>query len=148
MPCPRTVLLSACLDPEWTGPRRQLITRHVQTCPLCAAELDVLRALSADLQALPSPVLEHDFSRPYTAPPPARHDLWSWIGRRWVAWMPLGLTAAASLLVGVGLADVSWTPVASSRPAAVDMRLSLFNPVPPGGLCAAAELCGTPKERS
>ncbi|WP_323018639.1 zf-HC2 domain-containing protein [Castellaniella sp.] len=149
MPCPRTALLSACLDPEWIGARRELMTAHVQRCPICAAELNVLRALSAELQALPSPALGQDFSRPYAAAPSARRRVWpSRAWQRWRTWMPLGVTAAASLMAGVGLADLSWTPVAPSRPVAVEMRLGLFSPVPPGGLCAAAELCGTPKEPS
>lgn len=148
MPCPRTVLLSAFLDSEWTGPRRTLIAAHVRTCPICAAELSDLRALSSELQALPDPVLEQDFSRRYAARPSVRRSAWAWIARCWNTWMPVGLTAAASLLVGVGLADLSWEPVTPQRPVAVDLRLDLFNPVPPGGLCAAAELCGTPKDRS
>lgn len=148
MPCPRTVLLSACLDPGWSGRRRALIDAHVRTCPLCAVELDALRALSADLHALPSPVLAQDFSHRYTAPPSVRRRGWWRLGEHWGAWMPVGLTTAASLLVGVGLADLSWAPTVSSPPTIMAMRLDLFNPVPPGGLCAAAELCRTPKEPS
>lgn len=149
MPCPRTVLLSACLDPEWTGPRRTLMTAHIRICPVCAAELEALRGLSAELHALPSPVLEQDFSREYATKPAVRRRGWlSRVGQGWRAWAPLGLTATASLLAGVGLADLSWAPVVATQPVVADMRLDLFSPVPPGGLCAAAELCGTSKEQS
>jgi len=145
MPCPRTVLLSACLDPGWTGRRRALIVAHVRTCPVCAAELDALRSLSDGLRALPSPVLDVDLSRWHRTVP-----LFAWL-RKWRdgwAWVPASLAVTASLLAGISLGNLPATPAASAQPVEVAFRLDLFNPVPPGGLCVAAGLCGVPQERT
>lgn len=147
MPCPRTVLLSACLDPEWTGRRRALIQAHVVNCPVCAAELQALRTMTADLRALPDPDRAPDFSQAWH-PAPARRRRWAWFGRDILqAWLPTGAVAAASLAVGIGLANWSW-PVANPAQPQVSMaRLDVFGTAPPGGLCAAG-LCGSPKERT
>lgn len=144
MPCPRTVLLSACLDPEWTGQRHALIMAHLRTCQICAAELDSLRCLSAGLRALPSPLLDKDLSCGRAAPRFVWHPGW----RGWLAWVPASVAVAASLLAGVGLGNLSGSPGVPAQSVSVAVRLDFFDPVPPGGLCIAADLCETMQEQS
>lgn len=153
MPCPRTLLLSACLDPECAGRRRSLILAHVRSCPICAAELDALRSLSDDLRALPDPGGAPDASRGWQMPPaagqrrPSRDRSW-WNGSAWWMRLPAGLAVAASLAAGVGLANWSLPMAGPGRSLAAAARLDTFDPVPPGGLCAAGGLCGITQERT
>jgi anti-sigma factor RsiW len=144
-------LLSACLDPEWTGRRRDLIQAHVAGCPVCAAELEALRSLTASLRELPDPVAAPDFSRSWRPVPTGRRGparsirdvLQSWLG-----WLPAGMAVTVSLVAGMGLANWSWPEASPAQPQAAMARLEVFSPVPPGGLCAAGGLCGFPKERT
>ncbi|WP_298014616.1 hypothetical protein [uncultured Castellaniella sp.] len=153
MPCPRTLLLSACLDPECAGPRRSLILAHVRSCPICAAELDALRCLSDDLRALPDPEGAPEAFRAWRMRPdagrrdPSRRRSWRQ-GAFWWMRLPAGLAVAASLAAGVGLANWSLPAAGSARSVAAAARLDVFDAVPPGGLCAAGGLCGTPQERT
>ncbi|GAA0236723.1 hypothetical protein GCM10009125_27040 [Castellaniella daejeonensis] len=151
MPCPRTVLLCASLDPEWTGRRRELIQAHVAACPVCAAELRAIRAMTAGLKALPDPGGSPDVSRAWHPAPAGRRKAPASFGdavRSWLGWLPAAMAVTASLAAGIGLADWSWPGGPPVRPEAPMARLDAFGPVPPGGLCAAAGLCGTPKENT
>ncbi len=153
MPCPHTLLLSASLDPECTDRRRSQILGHVRSCPICAAELAVLQCLSADLRALPDPGGASDLSGAWKAPPAvfsrgrSRWKFWR-DGSSWWTRLPAGLAVAASLAAGVGLADWSLPVAAPAQSLAVTARMDSFDPVPPGGLCAAAGLCGTTRGRT
>ncbi|MGX5659557.1 anti-sigma factor family protein [Castellaniella ginsengisoli] len=150
MPCPRTVLLSACLDPEWTGRGRALIQAHVAVCPVCAAELETLGAMTAALRALPDPAGAPDLSRAWQPAAAGRRVMvrpFREAMRAWLGWVPAGLAVTASLAAGIGLASWSW-PAASPVPSLAAMaRFDAFGPVPPGGLCAA-RLCETLKEKT
>ena len=151
MPCPRTVLLSACLDPDWTGRRRDLIQAHVAGCPVCAAESQALLAMIVDLKALPDPVAVPDFSRSWQSASVGRRIAvrpFRDVLRAWLGWLPAAMAVTASLAVGIGLANWSWPAESPARPDVSMARLDAFSPVPPGGLCAAAGLCGTLEERT
>ena len=145
MPCPRTVLLSAYLDRACTERRAMLIGAHVQACPACAAELFALQRLSGELRELPDPPLGLDLAARYSSrPTPRRAPAW----RPWLGWSPAGLAIAAALAMGVGLGAL---PPPSGSPSDHGVRtvsLRVFDPVPPGGLCAAAGLCNTSKEQT
>ncbi|MER1967910.1 zf-HC2 domain-containing protein [Castellaniella sp. GW247-6E4] len=143
MPCPRTVLLSAYMDHACTERRRALIGAHVLACPVCAAELSALRQLCGELRGLQDPPLDLGIARQYR-PQPAAPRLSAW--RLWLGWSPAGLAIAAALAAGLGLGAL---PPAASPSGSVVWTASLrvFDPVPPGGLCAAG-LCNPPKEQT
>jgi len=150
MPCPRTVLLSACLDPEWTGRGRALIQAHVAVCPVCAAELETLRAMTGALRTLPDPAEAPDlshFRHPATAGRRVMVRPFREAMRAWLGWLPAGVAVTASLAAGIGLASWSWPAANPAPPQASLARFDAFGPVPPGGLCAA-RLCETLKEKT
>lgn len=148
MPCPRTEDLSLWIDQVLPPPDSSRLQDHLQTCAVCAQQLQALRVLRAELQALPSATLDAQFAarlqerlRPRSAPasraPRSPWRLWSGYG---LHWLPTGLSATAAWACGV------WLGVAllgggtlTTRPASGVVRV--FDPMPPGGLCAAAELC-------
>lgn len=144
MPCPRTVLLSAYLDRACTERRAMLIGVHVRSCPACAAELSALQRLSDELRELPDPPLDLDLAVRYS-PWPASRRAPAW--RLWLGWSPAGLAIAAALAMGVGL-GVLPPPGSPSDPGVRTASLRVFDPVPPGGLCAAAGLCNPSKEQT
>ncbi|WP_368639872.1 zf-HC2 domain-containing protein [Castellaniella ginsengisoli] len=152
MPCPRTRLLCACLDPEWAGRRRALVEAHVARCPICEAELEALRSMTAGLRALPDPAGAPDVARSWRPAPagrrPARRRSFTDILLAGLGWLPAGAAVTASLAVGIGMADQTWPAAAPASPPASMARLDVFGPVPPGGLCAAGGLCGSAKERT
>ncbi|MDO8650916.1 MAG: zf-HC2 domain-containing protein [Undibacterium sp.] len=139
MHCPKHNKLSLYLDLSMTDQERDRFALHLQNCPICQHQLEALKGLKQDLRDLPSPVLGFDLAarlqdkiRNETVPRrPARSF--------WVGWGATGLTTAASLACGVWLgALLTDATVASTSPLTV---ARVFDPVPPGGLCAAAELC-------
>lgn len=136
MSCPSFDELSAYADGEIDAGECARFRRHIGACPLCQAELGSLRAMGRELRALPAPTLGFDLAaqmddRLRPVPPPRRPATWP-------SWRPAGLTLAA-LAVGVWLGgSLAGGAVAAAPPLRV---VRAFDPVPPGGLCAAAELC-------
>lgn len=139
MPCPQHYKISVYLDHAMAAQERTQFAMHVETCPLCRHQLESVAALQTNLRDLPSPVLGFDLAARLqdrirssaVQRQPARSF--------WFAWAPGGLAAAASLACGVWLgALLTGGTVASAPPAAM---VRVFDPVPPGGLCAATELC-------
>lgn len=136
MTCPQYDELSAYADHMLKPREQERFAAHLAGCPVCQRRLDELSALRQSLRALPSAALGFDLG--------ARLEdrLRAGSVRRrpqpfWPNWVPAGLAVAAmasgiwlgGLLVGGGV----------SAPRATMVRV--FDPVPPGGLCAAAELC-------
>ena len=132
--------------------------QHLAGCPACQHRLDAITALGQSLRALPSPPLGVDlagqWNEPLPEPPPgplrtppqgrrpARPDagrsgraVWS----NWLGWMPAGLASGLALASGVWLGGLLLGGGAATVPSAALVRV--FDPVPPGGLCAAAEIC-------
>lgn len=140
MHCPQHSKLSAYLDRAMADRERTQFSAHLQNCPLCRHQLEELTALQRNLRDLPSPVLGFDLAARLqdrirsggAQRRPARSF--------WFAWWPTGLAVAASLACGVWLGALltGATVVAGAPPAAM---VRVFDPVPPGGLCAATELC-------
>lgn len=139
MHCPQHHKLSAYLDSAMAARERARFAIHLQNCPLCRHQLEALAALRQDLRDLPAPVLGFDLAARLqdrirsgaVQRRPARSF--------WFAWGPAGLAAAASLACGVWLGALLTGGTAASAPPAALVRV--FDPVPPGGLCAATELC-------
>ena len=143
MTCPRTEDLSALIDHALPARRQAALQRHLGTCPVCRQQLDALQALRQQLQGLPSPVLGFDLAaqlqdRLPRRPSPPRAG-WNLLG-----WIPTGLATGAALASGLWLGGLllgTGATVATPGPALT----RVFDPVPPGGLCAAAELCRLPR---
>lgn len=138
MSCPPFDQVSAYADEMLAPAARREFEMHMRHCTLCQGRLAQITGLRRDLQALPSPALGVDLAarlgdrwRPPAPPPTAARGAW------W-RWAPAGLAVAAAMASGLWLGGlllgggVSVAPAASAR---------VFDPVPPGGLCAAAELC-------
>lgn len=144
MTCPRTEDLSAFVDHALSARRQAALQRHLQACPVCRLQLDALQALRQQLQALPSPTLGFDLAAqlqdrlPRRAPKPRR------TGWRLSGWLPTGLGAGAALVSGLWLGGLL-LGTGAAVPAASPAMARVFDPVPPGGLCAAAEICRLPR---
>lgn len=141
MTCPRHQDLSLYSDGMMQPAAQARFEHHLQGCPTCRHRLDALRALRRSLHALPSPALGFDLSsrlqerlrtrRPQPRPP-SRWPTWS-------GWVPAGVAVGMALASGVWLGSLLMGGGAASVPR--PSMLGVFDPVPPGGLCAAAELC-------
>ena len=143
MTCPRHDELSAYADQAMKPGERARFEQHLQTCPICQQNLQYLLALQQSLRALPSPTLGFDLASRLEGrlqrPPQRRHRPWPalWGGS---GWMPSGLAASVALVSGVWLGGVLLGGTTTAIATRVTM-VRVFDPVPPGGLCAAAELC-------
>ncbi len=144
MTCPRTEDLCALCDHALSARAQAALQQHLRGCAVCRRQLDAIQLLRQELRALPSPTLGFDLAArlpdllPRRAPKPRRGH-WSLLG-----WIPTGLAAGAALVSGVWLGGVllgAGAAVTAPQPAMV----RVFDPVPPGGLCAATELCRLPK---
>ena len=143
MTCPRHDELSAYTDQAMKPGERARFQQHLQTCTLCQQQLADLQALRQKLRALPSPTLGFDLASRLEdrlrRPPAQRQHRWSalWGGG---GWMPTGLTAGLALVSGVWLGGLllGGGTTAVARPVTI---ARVFDPVPPGGLCAAVEIC-------
>ena len=144
MPCPRHEELSAYADQMMKPGERARFQKHLNVCPICQQQLEDLQALRQTLHALPSPTLGFDLASRLESQlqrqPQRRHRPWPalWGGS---GWMPTGLTAGVALISGVWLGG---GPATGATPV---QMVRVFDPVPPGGLCAAAELCRLSKGR-
>ena len=144
MTCPRHEELSAYADEAMKPRERARFDQHLQTCPLCQQQLEDLQALRQSLRALPSPALGFDLASRLQdrlrRPPPPRQRPWRalWSGS---SLMPTGLTAGLALVSGVWLGGLLLGSGGATTVAAPVSMVRVFDPVPPGGLCAAAELC-------
>lgn len=142
MTCPDHDQLSACADQQLAPAELARLRRHLQACPACQAQLQAITALGQSLRALPSPALGYDLAgqweeRLRRAPQPLRRPPRP--GANWRGWMPAGLGAGLALASGVWLGGLLLGGGVGSAPAAGLVRV--FDPVPPGGLCAAVEIC-------
>lgn len=144
MACPRTEDLCALSDHALSAREQAALLQHLRACLVCRQQLDAIRLLRQELRALPSPTLGFDLAPrlrdrvPRHAPEP-RRGRWSLRG-----WMPTGLAAGAALVSGVWLGGIlSGAGATAAAPGPAMIRV--FDPVPPGGLCAATELCRLPK---
>lgn len=144
MTCPRTEDLSALLDHALPARAQVTLQQHLHACPICRQQLDALQTLRQELRALPSPTLGFDLAaqlqnRLPRRPPKPHRTGWHLLG-----WMPAGIAATAALVSGVWLGGLL-LGTGAIQPAARPAIARVFDPVPPGGLCAATEICRLPK---
>ncbi|ODS78221.1 MAG: anti-sigma factor [Acidovorax sp. SCN 65-28] len=143
MPCPRHASLSAYADQAMQPRARARFERHLHACPICQQHLDELHALTRGLRAMPSPTLNFDLAAQLAdrLPRTPRRNRRAWPAL-WQpsAWLPTGVAAGLALLSGVWMGGLllGGGTVGTAVPAPM---VRVFDPVPPGGLCAAAELC-------
>lgn len=144
MHCPPFDDLSAYVDHMLRPRARARLHAHVQDCPDCQRQLQAMHTLRSRLQEMPSPELGFDLGarlqdqlRAASDRKRQRRPGWAWSG-----WLPAGL-AAAAMASGVWLGGLLVAGSAASLPRATMVRV--FDPIPPGGLCAAVELCNLSK---
>ena len=142
MSCPKHFEVSAYLDNMMAPAERGQFMSHLQSCPVCQERLDALAALQSQLRELPSPSLGFDLAARFDeqmrmAPVRRRAPRTSWL-----SWGPTGVAVALSIASGIWLGGLLMGGAAVAPSTAV---ARVFDPVPPGGLCAAAELCRLPK---
>jgi anti-sigma factor RsiW len=136
---PDLIALSAYLDGEVGGTERRQMAAHLATCAQCTARLTALQTLAADFDRLPQEKLGYDLagviegrlaaaSRPYDKPHAAR----------WWGLLPVSLGAAASLALGIGMGSALFGGAAAMPRVAA---ISVFDTLPPGGLCLGLESC-------
>lgn len=142
MNCPKHVEVSAYVDNMLPPAERQQLAAHLQACPLCRHRAEELIGLSRNLQALPSPVLGFDLAARFEERARAERIRPRPVRFSWRSWVPTGLAAAVSIASGVWLGGLVAGGAVSASPAAM---VRVFDPVPPGGLCAATELCRVSK---
>jgi anti-sigma factor RsiW len=142
MNCPRYVDISAYADNMLPSAASREVSAHVDNCAACQHRLRELHTLRQSMQALPSPALGVDLSAawgeraaPVRAPHRPRRSFWG-------NWGAPGIAVALSLVSGVWLGGLMSGGAVSASSAAM---VRVFDPVPPGGLCAAAELCRASK---
>ncbi|HEY0847330.1 MAG TPA: zf-HC2 domain-containing protein [Noviherbaspirillum sp.] len=139
MSCPKHLEVSAYIDDMLPPDERRQFMTHLQQCPVCQARMAALHALQSDLRAMPSPVLGFDLAARLEERMRAGAVRRTPAKRPWFDWSAAGVTVAVSLASGVWLGGLLIGGGAVAVPSAGAARV--FDPVPPGGLCAAAELC-------
>lgn len=149
MNCPRHNELSAYADQAMKPGEHARFHQHLQACPVCQQQLEGLQTLRQNLRALPSPTLGFDLASRLEDrlrhPPKQRRRPWQALwGSGGSGWLPTGLAASVALVSGVWLGGLLLGGGSTgAAPRATLVRV--FDPVPPGGLCAAVELCHLPK---
>lgn len=147
--------LSAWLDGELDAAARQRVDAHLADCPRCAAELVALRELSAGFAAMRGETLGYDLAgviegRLAAAPrAPSPASVARRQPRRWLAWLPATVGAAASLALGIGLGSAllggagTDGKLADNPPATLVSAMRVFDPLPPGSVCLGTDACYT-----
>lgn len=146
--------LSAWLDGELDDAARQRVDEHLADCPACAAEAVALRELSAGFAAMRGETLGYDLAgviegRLAAAPrAPSPASVARRQPRRWLAWLPATVGAAASLALGIGLGSAllggsagTAGNVADGAPATLVSAMRVFDPMPPGSVCLGLDAC-------
>lgn len=142
MNCPKDDEISAYADHMLAPAAQRQLAAHLPACPLCRQRLEEFGALHRALQQLPSPQLGFDLAarlQPRFDARPGHAAERRTPSRPWLNWGASGLAAALSIASGVWLGSLMLGTGTAAAPATAIARV--FDPVPPGGLCAAAELC-------
>lgn len=140
---PDMLSLSAYLDGELDAAARRAMDAHLAACPACAARLAELQVLAEDFGRLAQDSLGFDLAGVIAgrldALPKPRPDKPRRQAARWWGLLPASLGAAASLAIGVGMGSalIGGSSAAMPRVAA----MSVFDTLPPGGLCLGPESC-------
>lgn len=137
MNCPDFDDLSAYVDGELAPAQHLRLAVHLLGCKQCRATRARIGAIHRQLHSMPSPALGYDLAERLNWPRPTRKPPRSYRP----LWMPAGFSLAA---VAVGF----WLGASLVAGAVAEPRMQVvrvFDPVPPGGLCASPELCGISK---
>jgi anti-sigma factor RsiW len=136
---PDLIALSAYLDGELGDTGRCQMDAHLASCAPCTAHLAALQTLAADFDALPQDTLGFDLAGVIAGQIAATpHPLQRKLAPRWWGLLPASLGAAAALTLGIGMGSVLiGGGAAMPRMAA----MSVFDTLPPGGLCLGPESC-------
>lgn len=132
--------LSAYCDAELAAPARRRVAAHLAACPHCTRRLADFAALSADFAGLPRENLGFDLAGVIAGRLPAA------VRPRpqarmpgWRSLLPLGIGASASVALGIAIGAVLFGGGGAALPSMTAM--SVFDPVPPGGLCHGLDGC-------
>lgn len=131
--------LSAYLDAELPAPARHRIAAHLAACPRCTRRLADFTSLSADFARLPEESLGFDLAGVIAGRIPApvqSHRRTSAPG--WRGLLPLGVGASASIALGIAIGAVLFSGGAALSSVTA---MSVFDPIPPGGLCLGLDSC-------
>lgn len=131
--------LSAYHDAELPAPARLRITAHIAACPLCAKRLADFAALSADFAQLLKDSLGFDLASVIAGqlPGPARSHRWTpTLG--WLGLLPAGIGATVSIALGIAIGGVLFS---GSAALPRETAMSVFDSIPPGGLCLGLDSC-------
>lgn len=140
MNCPRDDEISAYADNMLKPVTRQQFVAHLSTCALCQQRLTEFHALTQALQKLVSPQLGFDLAARLQPQFGTRSTARSVPRKSWLNWGGPGLAAALSIVSGVWLGGALLGAGTAVAAEPINM-VQVFDPVPPGGLCAAVELC-------
>jgi anti-sigma factor RsiW len=141
--CPRTEQLSALVDGELPVRPRREIESHAAVCPACGAmlrDLTELRLALRPLSEAPPGVDVTPLIEPHLASRGGRRHVQPrapW----WQVWqlLPPGLAAAVVLAAGAYLGALLVGGAAVS--ATQSTTMAVFDPIPPGGICAGVQSC-------
>lgn len=116
--------LTAWCDGELSDRQAQRIEQHLQACPACAAEAEVLRTtIQWQRQTLPRIATAHDMNlamlhgnlrRALAAEPEPRSAGWAWLFR------PFALAGAAAMIAAIVLFSILGGPRAVLIPLGVE----------------------------
>lgn len=142
MNCPRHIEASAYIDNMLSAAERRQFDLHLQGCAVCRQRVEDLAALHQGLCALPSLTPGIDIAamvenRIHALRVPLRQKR-----PFWIRWGAPGLAIAASVVSGVWIGGLLGASAITAGPA---LMIRVFDPIPPGGLCVATELCRASK---
>lgn len=138
MICPDFDDVSAYADGELAPAEHRRLAEHFIGCKQCRATLARIGSMQRQLHSLPSPVLGYDLAERFNVKVSTKRRSRSY----WPIWMPAGFSLAA-------LAAGAWLGASLVDGSATEPRMHVvrvFDPIPPGGLCAIPELCRLSKE--
>lgn len=139
MSCPKHPEISAYIDNMLVPLERDELRLHLQTCPVCRQRLDALEQLRHGLRELSSPTLGFDLSARLGERMRAETMRRRPARPFWFGWGSAALAVTLSLASGLWIGGFLIGRGVAAMPVAPIARV--FDPVPPGGLCAAVELC-------
>lgn len=141
-PCFNSTQLSAYIDGELSPAARQKIEAHLEDCAACAALLQDLRALQADFRVLEHASVGFDLAPAIQGRLAGAEAQGRPAGRRfWPYAVPLSLAAGiATLALGFSIGNLLLHKP-SLEIATPTVAMTLFDPVPLGGVCIGDSSC-------